>query len=1150
MNAKKTAQPKKLSASQLKGVVKSIRTSISQEEDYRGEKNYRSVFGIGELKNILIDIEIFNKKFGEEIWEGGLTIRLFRLEGEKAFCVAEKSSRIKLEQGDSLVIYTDTLGKEDLVDHKWQRGIYRILVDIDGVAYQSDDLYLLEGSGCPEEYFRLLHAGLDRQEEETEEEAKRRPHSFQMFDMNGLKNIRFFLMAQNLYGEEWVYEFIIRVVNRDGSIRAMQVAKATHFIQDQAGNSILCFGVDLGNQEDFVTAGEYTLIVSCFGQVVLNLGFAIGQKDVPYDFEQEILAAGRQPVIRHTVTSVYSAKDKEEILDRLYRLVGLRKVKEEITRIIEYVEFVRLRRENGFSDHFPAMHLIFTGHPGTGKNTVAELIGELYCKLGLLSNGKVNYYKRQDLVKDGVVAEEQLIRQALKKNLGGIMFIDQAGDLFCPENQNDRGIAALGILFNILLHEKPEVLVILADEEEEMDMMMEAFPDLQKVFPRHLCFEDYTPEELMEITRSKLAKLEYCFSPGAEEKFYKQLKMACIANEVDFTNSHYIDEQLQEAAMQMSRRLMANRVREYKKEDLMLITEEDIVALPEGDLGKSLEKLNAMVGLGQLKQSIVQHLNYVYFIRERQKHGFTDIMPPLNMIFSGNPGTGKMTVAKMMGEIYHTIGILERPNVVIQDGRNLAVESSGMSSIGVADMLLEMAAGGMLYIEHADALPQSEFGLALFEDLLSNISTEECGNTIVVFGGYPDRTAKMLEMNPALRNYFPYLFQFTDYTPEELVQIAENNLREKNYVFHPKAKEAFVELIHKAYENRNQNFGNVLLVEKIVEMAIRNMSERTMRIRQERELTRREVSTIRKDDIPVNIFEMPESGRDMFDEAGIKEALEELDQIIGQPGIKKQIGDFVELAYHYSREGVKLSSRMSLQWCFTGNSAMGKGTVARIIARLYKAMGIITKGQVVDFKVERMIGLMEDEAQRSIGEVLAKSNGGILLFDEDSPKLNEAIGFRERVRAILINQMAERPGSYIIIYAEPLERIAGINGDAEHLSELVNVLKFEDYTKEELMIILKRRLNKENMKMTITARQYMAVFINSLVATEERSHASSRLMRIVADMIVRNCLQRTAKKRDSAKISAVISVQKQDVAMFTEQFVAGIMKERKRIGFV
>ena len=118
------------------------------------------------------------------------------------------------------------------------------------------------------------------------------------------------------------------------------------------------------------------------------------------------------------------------------------------------------------------------------------------------------------------------------------------------------------------------------------------------------------------------------------------------------------------------------------------------------------------------------------------------------------------------------------------------------------------------------------------------------------------------------------------------------------------------------------------------------------------------------------------------------------------------------------------------------------------------------------------------------------------------------------------------------------------------MSEVVNLLVFEDYTREELMDILKRRLQKENMKMTTTARQYMNDFLATLVATEERSHASSRVMRIVADLIVRNCLQRSAKGSRKGKAGSVLSVQKQDVSMFDEQFVAGIMKERKRIGFV
>ena len=321
-----------------------------------------------------------------------------------------------------------------------------------------------------------------------------------------------------------------------------------------------------------------------------------------------------------------------------------------------------------------------------------------------------------------------------------------------------------------------------------------------------------------------------------------------------------------------------------------------------------------------------------------------------------------------------------------------------------------------------------------------------------------------------------------------------------------------------------------------------------MDVRRERELTRQEMTTILETDIPVDMLDLPKLEKDVFDEGGIKEALEVLDQMVGQTKLKKQIRDFVELARHYSQQGVKLSSRMSLQWCFTGNSALGKGTIARILGRLYKAMGIVDKGHVLDFKVERLVGMLEEEALRSIGEALVQSKGGIFLFDEDSPKLMAIPGLRERVRALLLNQLTERPGSYIVIYAEPKNASSVFNEEGGQA--MINVLNFEDYTKDELMLILKRRLEKEKMKLTATARQHMYAFMGLLLSTEERCHASSRLMRIVADQIVRNCLQRIAKSRKNVEPVEVISVQKQDVAMFTEPFIAGLVNERKRIGFV
>lgn len=1127
--------------------IQSVQLSCKPDENYLGEKSYRTVFNLQEAETLFVDIELLNKRCDESDWKASIYVLLYWFDGDKGVCIAEKTGIIEFQKEDGLVRYSELIAAEDWKGFQLREGVYRVVVEAEGVHASSEDLFFMEGRERVTEYCRVLDAGIDRCCEETQTESEGRVHSYKVLNKAGLKDVRFYMLAQNLLPKEWVYEFVIRVLSENGDTKLLRRVVSGQYMKTSSGNCIY-FVVDLsGEKSEFWSEGCYTLLVSGFGQLMFTLHFNIGNQDVPYRFVQEI--QGNIPASQQNISGKDSASGKEEVLDKLYRLVGLRKVKEEITRIADYLEFIRLRQENGFASRFPAMHMVFTGHPGTGKNTVAEMVGELFWGIGILPNSAVYHCNRDQLVKEGAAVEEQLVRQAISRSKGGVLFIDRAGDLYHPDDPNDRGIVALSVLMGILAAENPNVLVILADEEDEIEDMVATIPGLKKIFSRQLCFEDYTAEELMEITRIKLEKRQYQFTPAAKEKFYKLLKAVCTAQEFDFTNGNFIDERIEDAELRMSKRVMSKGKTEYRHEDLMWITEDDIVEAEEPDFDIPLEKLKTMVGLGQLKQNLLHHLNYVYFIRERQKHGFADMMPPLNMIFSGNPGTGKLTVAKMIGEIYHAIGILEKKEVVIQNGRGFAAET-GLSPQQVVAALLEAARGGVLYIGEADVLPANEYGLAILELLLSVMSTEACGEMVVILSGYPDKIDKFLETNPALKDYFPYRFHFNDYTPEELLQIAVDKFKDKEYVLHPNALEMFRNLIGKICDKKDKRFGNILLIDKIVEATIRRMSDRIMEIRRERELTRQEMTTVLETDIPAGLLEIPTYDRDVFNEEEIGAALKDLDRLVGQTKLKAQIRDFVELARHYSQQGIKLSTRMSLQWCFTGNSALGKGTTARIIGRLYKAMGIVDKGHVFDFKVEKLIGLMEDEAQRSIGEALQKSKGGIFLFDEDSPKLMAAEGFRERVRAILMNQLAIRPGSYIVIYAEPKAVMSGFNGGNGQLSEMVNVLDFEDYTKEELMLILKRRLEKEKMKMTTVARQHMAGFIERLIATDERNHASSRLMRIVADLLVRNCLQRVAKSRKIINPDEIISVQKQDVAMFTESFIAGLVNERRRIGFV
>ncbi|MDL2231866.1 hypothetical protein LJB85_03920, partial [Porphyromonadaceae bacterium OttesenSCG-928-L07] len=189
-------------------------------------------------------------------------------------------------------------------------------------------------------------------------------------------------------------------------------------------------------------------------------------------------------------------------------------------------------------------------------------------------------------------------------------------------------------------------------------------------------------------------------------------------------------------------------------------------------------------------------------------------------------------------------------------------------------------------------------------------------------------------------------------------------------------------------------------------------------------------------------------------------------------------------------------------------------------------------------------------ALRYLGEILIKSKGGILLFDEDSKKLENIPGFRERIKAILVSQMIEIAGSYMIIYVVPQLTASDLGADVEKATDIVNVLSFEDYSDDELMLILKKKLADENMALTASARKYMAHFISMLNGKEERKHSSTRIMRIASELMIRNCLQRVSKsQKKQAESGSHISVVKSDVAMFNEDFIVNLVNERKKIGF-
>ena len=1143
--AKKSKISKKQTVTDINFKFKSIRTSCSEVVDFTGNKRYRTVFRLNEIETLFVDTEVINKQFDEKPWDAEIVAALIYMQGDQPMLVVQKGGKVTIPETESVFQFSTTFSAEDFTDFKFQEGVYRVQVMIDGQAGVSDEIHLLEPHDLFRDYFQLLDIGFDKCVEEALD--VQRPHSYQAFSAKGLEDIRFYLVAENFLSSEWTYEFLINVFDTNGILKASRVAKGNYYIPNREGKHLLCFALDLGaGLNNFWEVGKYRVDVLCFDQPVIHLEFSIGEQDLPYNFTDEIAEVNGQV---HEVAGVPSTpQDKEEALSRLYQLVGLRKVKEEITRMYELAEFVKMRQENGFNDKLPVLNMILMGNPGTGKHLVTEITGEMFYRLGVLANGKVHRYKREDFTRPGMDAEEQLIREAITKSMGGILLIEDADELYPTNDPNDPAMRIFTVLLGILEQEQPSLLVVMAGDVMTLQAIVEGVPGMKKCFPYQFVFDDYSAEELMEITHQMLEKRQFKFTPEAEDKFSDMLKDCCSVRESGFSNGRFIEERLDDASTRMAKRLMSNHKGTRTKEDMMLIQVEDIETPEQPDPSKSVDALNEMIGSKELKNSLISYINYIYFIRERQKHGYADVIPPLHMLFTGNRGTGKTTVARMLGEIFESAGILESSMVTVRSRGELIGDGS-IPPQQIAMYVFEQARGGILFLEDAHTLFQDNVGAAALSVIFGQLSPTDNGDTIVILSGDPEAMDKALAGNPKVKTLFPYHFHFSDYTPEELLEIAVQKVAEKNYTLHPKAKEAFKALVSQVCNEHDKFFGNALFVEKMVDKAIHNLSARTMKIRKERELTRKEITTLMAVDIPTATSELPNSYRDTFDEKEIASALKDLDHMVGQTKLKKQIHDFVDLARHYNQQGIKLNTRVSLQWCFTGNSGMGKGTVARIIARIYKAMGIIDKSEVTSFKVERLLGLTEEDVIQSIGTALLQSKGGLFFFDEDSSSLNEVAGFRDRVRAILVNQLATQPGAYNVIYAkqDPPRQI--INDEVEKVSDIINILVFEDYTADQLMEILKRDLATDNTRMTRTAQQHMEQFISYIVANKKRSHASARLIKLVAEMMMRNRVQRLAKSKKANDMETKHSVTKQDVEMFTPAMLDSMISERNTIGY-
>lgn len=508
----------------------------------------------------------------------------------------------------------------------------------------------------------------------------------------------------------------------------------------------------------------------------------------------------------------------ESVMKELDSFVGMESVKKALRDLAEEMRFQQRRMEFGGKASIRPVNIILTGNPGTGKTSVARVLGKLFKAMGICSTDRVIEKSRKDIVSTYANESDKNMDKAVNEAMGGVLFIDEAYALapfddtgHCSDSE---GIKALERLMVRMENDRGKFVVVCAGYKDKMRNLMRANEGFASRFTHRINIDDYTPEELTEIFRRMAEGQGYSFAGGTLDKALKAFrKLSAEKSGKDFGNAREARNMLDSVLGNIGTRVNALPDSQVGKETFFTILPEDIpfeepkVASEE----ECLAELDSLIGLESVKNEIRSMLNEM-----RQKKmdselsggDFTAIVPD-HYLFLGNPGTGKTTVARLMGRILYSLGVIARPDVIEVSRADMVAPYQGQTAPKTRETI-DRAMGGILFIDEAYSLIQGdhdEFGNESVTELLKLLEDRK-GRFVCIAAGYTREMGRFLDSNSGLKSRFTKTITFEDYNPEELMDIFRLYCRKEGYSIDTEAEEILEERFREMYDNRAFDFGN------------------------------------------------------------------------------------------------------------------------------------------------------------------------------------------------------------------------------------------------------------------------------------------------------------------------------------------------------
>ena len=776
----------------------------------------------------------------------------------------------------------------------------------------------------------------------------------------------------------------------------------------------------------------------------------------------------------------------------LDKLVGLDNIKQQLKMIVDTYAFLRSRKD--IAQVRISVNAIVIGETGTGKTALAEILRDYFYQNKIIDKPKLTMVDAVDYQRFVDKWEENI-----KKAKNGILFFDNVQKLLPDKYSNQ--VNPLDKLFVEMDKWEDNPVVIISGLPKGLDDFLESNPAVANRFKYTFRLPTPNFNELTDICKLSL-KTRYGiadFTPEADDQLKRYFKYQIKIKDETFGNAHLAMKTAEDIFTQfISRGAQATIV---EKSDIKgYVPEERSVE----DILKDLDKY---IGMDEVKSAVREIAYAVKNSVERAERGLGEQEKmSMHIILTGNPGTGKTTIARKLGEILAAIGYLDSGHVVEVDRAKMVSPYQGETP-KVVDRLCDKAMGGILFVDEAYTLaPVSQAGdrdnqgAQALEKLMKRMEDDR-GKFVVIAAGYRTEMDNLFRINPGFRSRFNYFLNIEDYTPDQLYEIMLVFAKEKKYLFSEQAEALTKKMITELYNSRDKDFANGRTMRSLFDQICKKQAQR-LQGQSISTMSNEELMTIEDQDIP---YEAPQA-------VDYTECLKKLDGLVGLGGVKKEISNLAAYLNLQIKRG-ETNTFQGKHYVFTGNPGTGKTTVARIMADVFKTLGIVSRGQLVEADRAKLVAGYSGQTAIKTNQLVDQAMGGVLFIDEAyTLKSNDGDSFGAEAIDTLLKRLEDDRGKFICIVAGYTDQMHDfIDTNPGLKSRFTQTIHFDDYTPDELTQIFINLAKGKNFTIDEDTEAAIHREFEQLYLRRDKNFGNAREARRIFDGAVERQSQRLVK---------------------------------------